>query len=473
MRSEPAQHDLTLAEAFSLDNAIAHQTGRASVEASLLGQPYPKSTAIQARLEAVIPGGAHTYAKGSDQFPEFFTSVMERGQGCNVWDADGNKFIEYGMGLRSVTLGHACPGVLAAIYKQLPLGVNFGRPSTIELTVAERLLELIPGAEMVKFGKNGSDATSGAVWLARAYTGRNKIAICASQPFFSVQEWFIGSTAIFGGIPQAIRDLTVGFEYNNIASLEALFAAHPGQIACVVLEAEREYPPAPGYLQAVRDLCTAKGALLIFDEIVAGFRYHIAGGQGLHGIVPDLAAFGKALGNGFSISALVGKREFMRLGDLTQQSHDRVFLLSTTYGAETHHLAAALAVMDIYTKNDVCAHLARQGTRLRTAVTKSIAEFQLEAQVPLMGRPECFFYGSRDENGHPSQEWRTLFLQETLRRGLIMPSMIVSYAHTDADIDETAEKVHEALYVYRRALDEGLGKYLHSRPIKSVYRTRN
>jgi glutamate-1-semialdehyde 2,1-aminomutase len=326
---------------------------------------------------------------------------------------------------------------------------------------------------MVKFGKNGSDATSGAVWLARAYTGRDKIAICGDQPFFSIHEWFIGTTAIDGGIPKTIQDLTVKFKYNNIESLQALFDQHPGEIACVVMEAEREVPPAPGFLQAVRDLCTRQGALLVFDEIVAGFRYSIAGGQGVHRIIPDLAAFGKALGNGFSISALVGKREFMRLGGLDHTDKDRVFLLSTTYGAEYHHLAAAIAVMDYYQEHDVCAQLKMQGARLRAQVKRSVEEFGLEAQVPIMGRDEAFFYGSRDAEGNPSQAFRTLFLQETVKRGLIMPSMIVNYSHTDADIDTTAERVHEALYIYRRAIDEGIEKYLVGRPVQSVYRKRN
>jgi glutamate-1-semialdehyde 2,1-aminomutase len=193
----------------------------------------------------------------------------------------------------------------------------------------------------------------------------------------------------------------------------------------------------------------------------------------VHGVVPDLAAFGKALGNGFSISALVGKREFMRLGGLDHTDKDRVFLLSTTYGAEYHHLAAAIAVMDYYQDHDVCAQLKQQGARLRSQVQKSVNEFNLQEQVPLMGRNEAFFFGSRDENGHMSQAYRTLFIQETLKRGLIMPSMIVNYSHTDADIDSTAARVHEALYIYRRALDEGIGKYLTGRPVQSVYRKRN
>ena len=436
-------------------------------------QDFTKSTALQERFHAAIPGGSHTYAKGDDQYPEWFTSYMVRGKGCHVWDVDGNEFIEYGMGLRSVTLGHAFQPVIDAIVKELPNGVNFGRPATIELEAAEKLLEMIPGMEMVKFGKNGSDATSAAIWLARAYTGRKLVAICGDQPFFSIHEWFIGTTTIDAGIPSDIKDLTVKFHYNDLASVQALFDQYPGQIACFVLEAEREVPPQPGFLQSLKNLVNKNGALLVYDEIVTGFRFCKHGAGFMHGVMPDLAAFGKAMGNGYSVSALVGKREFMRLGSLHHTDKDRVFLLSTTYGAEYHHLAAAMAVMDFYQNNDVVGRLYQQGARLRKQVEKSISEFHLENQVPIMGRDCSLFYGSRDENGNPSQVYRTLFLQEMVRRGIIAPSLIVSYSHSDEDIDRTAEAIHETLAIYRNAIDEGPEKYLIGRPVQSVYRKRN
>ena len=436
-------------------------------------QSFANGQALTDRYHAAIPGGNHTYSKGDDQFPEWFTSYMVRGQGCRLWDVDGNEFIEYGMGLRSVTLGHACPSVNAAIVKQLPLGVNFGRPATIELEAAEMLLGMVPGMEMVKFGKNGSDATTAAIWLARAYTGRDKIAICGDQPFFSIHEWFIGTTAIDGGIPKAIQEMTVKFLYNDLASVQALFDAHPRQIACFILEAERETPPLPGYLRSLKELVNRNGALLVYDEIVTGFRFHNGGAQTLHGVAPDLAAFGKALGNGYSISALMGSREVMRLGGLHHTDKDRVFLLSTTFGAEYHHLAAAMAVMQTYQRNDVVGHLHRMGARLRQGVQRTVNELGLQQQVPLIGKDCSLFYGSRDENGHPSQAYRTLFMQETIKRGLIMPSMIVSYSHNEADIDYTINAVSEALYIYRKAIDEGIGKYLIGRSIESVYRKRN
>ena len=267
-----------------------------------------KSHVLQPKAHALIPGGAHTYAKGDDQYPEQAPSFIARGKGCHVWDIDGNEFIEYGMGLRAVGLGHAFEPVLQAAYKQMQLGSNFTRPAKIEVDAAEALLEIVDGADMVKFAKNGSDVTTAAVKLARAYTGRDLIAICGDQPFFSTDDWFIGTTEMDAGIPEAVAKLTLKFRYNDLASLADLFDQHPGKIACVVMEAETATAPTPGYLTQVKHLCEQRGAVLIFDEMITGFRWHIGGAQKFHGVVPHLSTFGKAMGNGFAVSALAGER---------------------------------------------------------------------------------------------------------------------------------------------------------------------
>src|SRR5271156_5587002 len=363
---------------------------------------FPKSRKLQARSHAIIPGGAHTYAKGDDQFPEQAPGFIARGKGCHVWDIDGNEFIEYGMGLRAVTLGHVFDPVVEAAYKQMRLGVNFSRPAKIELDLAEAMLEIVDGAEMVKFAKNGSDVTTAAVKLARAYTGRNLIAICGDQPFFSTDDWFIGSTEMNAGIPQAVIDMTLKFPYNDLSRLRDLFEQHPGQIACVLLEAEAITPPAPGYLKAVKELCEKQGALLVFDEMITGFRWHLGGAQKFHGVVPHLSTFGKAMGNGFAIAALAGKREIMRLGGL---DHDqpRVFLLSTTHGAETPALAASLETLRIYREENVVEFLWKQGERLRAGVNQAIARHGIAAYFELAGRPCNLIYRTKDKEGEPSQ----------------------------------------------------------------------
>lgn len=397
---------------------------------------------------------------------------IARGKGCHVWDLDGNEFIEYGMGLRAVTLGHAFEPVVQAAYKQMQLGANFTRPAKIEIDAAEAFLEIINGADMVKFAKNGSDVTTAAVKLARAYTGRNLIAICGDQPFFSTDDWFIGTIEMNAGIPESVGKLTVKFRYNDLASLGELFDQHPGQIACVMMEAEAATPPFPGYLKQVKELCEQRGAVLIFDEMITGFRWHLGGAQKFHGVIPHLSTFGKAMGNGFAISALAGERQIMRLGGL---DHDqpRVFLLSTTHGAETHALAAAIETIRFYREHEVVEYLWRQGERLQTLVRKSVRENRLEGCFEVFGRPCNLVFGTRDQNRERSQPFRTLFMQELVRRGVIAPSFVVSFSHTDADIERTAEAVHEALVIYRKALDEGIEKYLEGRPVKPVNRKFN
>jgi glutamate-1-semialdehyde 2,1-aminomutase len=430
---------------------------------------FQRSLELRDRFHAVIPGGSHTYAKGDDQFPEKAAPYIVRGKGSHVWDVDGNEFIEYGMGLRAVTLGHAYQPVVDAASREMANGSNFVRPSPIELECAEELLGLVQGAEMVKFAKNGSDVTSAAIRLSRAYTGRDYVAICADHPFFSVDDWFIGTTPMTAGIPKSVRDLTLKFHYNDVPSVKSLFQQYPGQIACLIMEPEKDVPPRESFLHEVQRLCREQGTVFIFDEMINGFRWHNGGGQGYHNIVPDLSCFGKAIGNGFAVSALVGKRDLMKLGGI---SHDkeRVFLLSTTHGAERHSLAAALETMRVYKREPVIEHLWRQGERLAKGIEKSVQEHRLEGFVGTIGRPCCLVYTTRDAQNNPSQPLRTLFLQESIKRGILAPSFVVSYSHTDADIDQTVEVIHEVLFVYRKALEEGVEKYLAGRPVKPVFR---
>lgn len=435
------------------------------------GTRFDRSKELGCRAHELIPGGAHTYAKGDDQYPECAPGFIARGNGCHVWDLDGNEFIEYGMGLRSVTLGHAYPSVIDAAARQMQLGSNFVRPAPIEVECAERFLELVPTAEMVKFAKHGSDALDGAVRLARAYTGRDFIAICGDHPFFSTADWFIGTTAMPAGVPQWARSHTVKFLYNQLHTTEALFEQHPGQIACVVLEPARLEAPAAGYLEGLKALCAKNGALLIFDEMITGFRWHRSGAQHLYGVIPDLSTFGKAIANGFALSALAGRREIMQMGGY-DHDRERVFLLSTTHGAETHAMAAGIATMTAYRDEDVVGHLYRQGRRLRIGVAEAAAAAGVEKQVECLG-PDCaLVFTTRDRDGQPSQEFRALFLQELIRRGVLAPSFMVSYSHTDADIDHTIGAVRAALRVYRRAMDEGVARHLVGRAVKPVFRSR-
>ena len=427
----------------------------------------PRSDAANARLHSLVPGGAHTYAKGDDQYPEGLAPVISHGKGSHVWDVDGNEYVEYGSGLRAVSLGHAHPRVVEAVRAELDRGSNFVRPSIVELEAAEEFLRTVPTADMVKFAKNGSDVTTAAVKLARAVTGRPLVAICSDQPFFSIDDWFIGTTQMNAGIPQQLTDLTVGFPYGDLAATEELLRRHQDQIACLILEAG----PGPfDYLAGLRDLAHAYGALLIFDEMITGFRWSEAGAQGMYGVPPDLSTFGKALGNGFAVSALAGRRDLLERGGL-HDSRERVFLLSTTHGAETHSLAAAMAVMQTYREEGIIQRLHDLGDKLAAGVRDVAAAMGVGDHVVVRGRSSNLVFGTLDEEHKPSQEYRTLFMRELIRGGILGPSFVVSSALTDDDIDKTVHAVAQACVVYRKALDAGdPTPWLGGRSIKPVFR---
>ncbi|SDN56784.1 glutamate-1-semialdehyde 2,1-aminomutase [Allokutzneria albata] len=433
---------------------------------------FTRSARLQARLHDLVPGGAHTYARACDQYPEHMAPVLERGSGAHVWDVDGNRFVEYGMGLRSVTLGHGYEPVLAAVGEAIANGINFSRPTALELAAAEDFLAGVPGADMVKFAKNGSDATTAALRLARAATGRDKVAICADQPFFSVDDWFIGTAGMNAGIPRSTRELTVSFRYNDLASLRSLFEVHSGQIAAVFLEAATALrEPEPGFLEGVREICDREGAVLVFDEMITGFRWSAGGAQQVYGVRPDLSCWGKAMGNGFPISALAGKRELMELGGLRTDAA-RVFLLSTTHGPETASLAAFRAVVRAYRETDPIGVMERQGAVLADAVNDVSKELGTFPAVSVIGRPSCLVFTTADADGEPSQAFRTLFLQELLRHGVLGQSFVISAAHTEADVEHTVSAVRAALEVYRKALDAGsVEGLLDGRPVAPALRS--
>lgn len=433
---------------------------------------FSKSLELQQRMHDLVPGGCHTYAKGDDQFPVLSPGFINRGQGCYVWDADGNKYVEYGMGCRAVGLGHAFEPVVEAVRRELEFGTNFTRPAPIELHCAEEFLSLVRRADMVKFAKEGSTATSGAVKLARAVTGRKKVALCRDHPFFSIHDWFIGTTGIDSGIPQEIKDLSVTFRYNDPESVERLFEEHPDQIACVILEPSKYDEPEDNFLHRVQEICEQHGALFILDEMITGFRLYAGGAQDLYDITPDLSTFGKAMANGFSVSALAGKREYMEMGGLYHDK-DRVFLLSTTHGAETHALAAAIATIEVYKNSPVVERMAEQGEKLANGINNVVAQHELSDYVKIFGHPANMVFGTLDAERKSSQGFRTLLMQELIKNGVLGPSLVISYSHDDEAIQKTVSAFDNALHVYKKALREGYESYLVGRTTQTVYRRRN
>jgi glutamate-1-semialdehyde 2,1-aminomutase/spore coat polysaccharide biosynthesis protein SpsF len=414
------------------------------------------------RSRRVVPGCAQTFSKGPLSFVEGVSpSFVTRASGAKVWDVDGNEYIDYILGLGPVILGHAHAGVNRAIAEQLENGVAFSLPHTLEVELSELLCSLIPCAEMVRFGKNGSDATAGAVRLARAITGRDKVACCG---YHGWQDWYIGSTSRHKGVPQAVRDLTLSFPYNDLDALHALFRQHPGGIACVIMEPVTFDEPVPGYLAGVREICHSEGALLIFDEVITGFRLDLGGAQKYFGVTPDLACFGKAMANGMPLSAIAGRAGHMRM-------FEEVFF-SLTFGGEAASLAAGLATIRALQREDGISALWRAGSRLRAGTRALIERSNLSGKLDCAGLAPWTTLRCLNSSPEESLLLRSLFQQECLRRGILTHgNHMLSVAHEGALIDETLAAYAEVLAVLADAIASGgPARRLEGRPMQAVIR---
>ncbi len=420
----------------------------------------------------LIPGGAHTYSKGDDQFPANAPRYLERGEGVMVWDRDGNEYLDWSMALSAISLGYGVKPVIEAAIEQMWKGSNFIRPSHIETDLAQDLVDLIPSAEMVKFAKNGSTVTTAAVKLARAHTGRDMVALCGDHPFFSYDDWFIATTVCDSGIPESTKSLSLTFRYNDIGSVENLFRENPGKIACLILEPAAFEHPRDGFLAKLAALCRENGTVFILDEMVSGFRWHLNGAQTYYDVTPDLCTFGKGLGNGFSLAALCGRGEIMELGGL-YHDRKRVFLISTTHGAENHSLAAGRAVLKIYREEPVIETMWSAGGKLIEGLNQAAAAAGMGDNFKASGVPCRPIYLFTDGDGAVSMPLRTLFLQEMIRRGILIPYINPSFAHGDGHVARTVEAAAESLKICARALDDGWEKYLEGEAAKPVFRLYN
>jgi glutamate-1-semialdehyde 2,1-aminomutase len=264
----------------------------------------------------------------------------------------------------------------------------------------------------------------------------------------------------------------MSFRYNDPDSLQTLFDKHPDKIACVILEPEKDVPPKDNFLQKIRQLCTENDAVLVFDEMITGFRWALGGAQVVYDVKPDLSAFGKAIANGFALSALLGRKEIMDLGGI-KHDKERVFLLSTTHGAENHALAAAHETLGVYQSENVIEYLDTQGTSLKRELESLISEFGIADHIRIVGKPCCLTFATLDQHSRPSQAFRTLMLQELIRNGIIAPSLVISFSHSDNDIASTLEAFRNAIVVYGKALESGVENFLIGQSVKPVYRTHN
>lgn len=425
---------------------------------------YGNSEEMLARAQHTIPLGTQTFSKSKTQFP-FGVSPFyaTRAKGGRLWDIDGNEFIDFNNSLAAITLGYGDPDVTAAVSSQLSDGVIFTLPHPVEVEAAELVVDMVPSVEMVRFGKNGSDATAGAVRLARAFTGRDRVAVCG---YHGWQDWYIGSTARNLGVPQSTRDLTSVFQYNDINSLRTILAEYPGEFAAVMMEPMNVTWPAPGFLEDVAELTRSHGALLVYDEVVTGFRFANGGAQEYFGVTPDLTAMGKSIANGFPLSAVGGRADVMKL-------MEEIFF-SFTMGGETLSLAAAVATMKKIKARSVAAKLAESGTIVFDETRKLIEKHGISHFAQMSGHPSWNFLLLQDLPDTSSFEIKTLFMQECLARGILtLGSHNMSYAHTPEEISRLLEVYDEVFPLLRDAVaNRSIRQYLRCEPLQPLFKVR-
>ena len=425
---------------------------------------FKKSEKFLLRAEKVIPLGSQTFSKSKTTLPKGVSPFfVEKASGSKFFDIDGNEFLDFTNGLASITLGYKDPDVDKSVKEQLKNGVTFSLSHPLETELAEMLTKLIPCADMVRFAKNGSDATSAAVRLARAFTGREHIAVCG---YHGWHDWYIGSTTRDLGVTTEGKNLTHKFIYNDIDDLEHLLKSKKDQFAAVIMEPMNVSWPKKGYLEKVANLVRSHGALLIFDETITGFRFDLSGAQGYFNIIPDLATFGKGIANGFPLSVLAGKRKYMEL-------IERIFF-SGTFGGESISIAAAISVIKKYKKNNVISHLETQGKKIITGTKELIQKHNLSQYMNITGHPSWSFINFLPHSKSPPLVLKTLFLQEVFSRGVYtLGTHNISYAHSDNDVKKLLSCYDEVFPILFDALNKGdIYKYLRCEPLKPLFKIR-
>ncbi len=411
---------------------------------------FSKSNAFLKKVLEVIPLGSQTFSKSYLQYPQTLSPLfIKKGQGARVWDIDENVFVDLVNGLMSNVLGYNDEDVNNAITKQLNKGISFSLPTELEYELAYLLTTIIPCAEMVRFGKTGTDVTSAAVRLSRAYTKRDKILVCG---YHGWQDWYIGTTSRNAGVPKSVSQLTDKVAYNDLTSLEEFLKTET--YAAFILEPTNVHAPLPGYLESVRELTLKYNTILVFDEIVTGFHFALGGAQEYFNVVPDLACFGKGLGNGMPISAIVGKTQIMKL-------MDEIFF-SGTFGGETLSLAAGIAVIKKMQKEPVIKHLWDFGQALSDEVQLIINELDLHETIQLNGYAPWKILTFQDVEKTSASAIRTFFQKEMIQNGtLILASHNISYAMS-------AHEMREIINSYRNTLSNLKEKIIQNTVVSSL-----
>ncbi|MEO5601906.1 MAG: aminotransferase class III-fold pyridoxal phosphate-dependent enzyme [Cyclobacteriaceae bacterium] len=425
---------------------------------------YKKSEEYLTRALKTIPLGSQTFSKSKTQLPigvsPFFAA---KASGAMLWDVDGNRYIDFVNSLASITLGYNDPDVNKAVIEQLHNGTIYSLSHELEFLVAEKIVEMVPCAEMVRFGKNGSDATSGAIRLARAYTKKDHVLVCG---YHGWQDWYIGSTTRDLGVPSAVKSLTHKFFYNDILSLESKLKELKGNVAAIILEPVNVVPPTNNFLEQVKALAHQHGAVLIFDETITGFRYANGGAQEFFNVIPDLATFGKGLANGYPVSAIAGKADIMKL-------MEEIFF-SFTFGGETLSLAASFAVLNKLQREPVVAKLFSTGEELIQQLNRLIRHYNLEGIFSVSGYPVWSFLVIKDTPQYNAWEFKTLLQQEMFENGIFMiGTHNISYAHTTSHIKTLMDGYRLFFEKVKMVIEHNnLKDMLRCEPLKPLFKVR-
>ena len=426
-------------------------------------------------MSALIPGGSQTLSKQQGRFPGAYPRSLVYGRGVEVHGDEPAHtrrwYIDWIAGLGAISLGYHDRAIDAAVMEQVEDGPIFSLPNVaLEERVAQRLVDLIPCAESVRFVKTGSECTEAAIRVARAATGR-EIILCVRGQYHGWHSWHAATREECPGVPLAMKGLVRQFGYNDLASLDNLINGpsnvprydtfpHPRlatHIAAIILEPTLIEPPAPGFLEGVRERATKIGAVLIFDEMVTGFRWHAGGYQALCGVTPDLATFGKGMSNGYPQAALVGRADIMR----------HAMLVSGTFGGDCIGLAAADATLARYQQGGVCEHMWRIGQALMDGYNALAEKHGVptravgQAPHPVIRWNEQAAKDYSDDAGAyretTNRHRASLFFQETVKRGILLgpDGNNVMLAHADEDVATTLRACAEAMEIVRGAITAG------------------
>ncbi|AIU68116.1 aminotransferase class III-fold pyridoxal phosphate-dependent enzyme [Vibrio coralliilyticus] len=411
-----------------------------------MSQRYVASEKLLERALKAIPLGSQTFSKSMTQFPHGVSPYFaKKAKGAQIWDVDGNEYIDFINGLLSISIGYANDDINNAVKAQLENGVTFSLSHSLEVEVAEKLIDLVPCAEMVRFGKNGTDSTSAAIRLARAYTKKDIVLVCG---YHGWQDWYIGSTSRSLGVPEVTRSLTKVFKYNDLQSFDQLIHDYKDQIAAVIMEPMNVEFPQAGFLEHIREVTKNEDIVMVFDETITGCRFSPGGAQQLFNVTPDLATFGKGIGNGFPLSAVMGRKDIMVL-------MEDIFY-SGTFAGETSSLAAANVVLDKVKNDKVCDYIAELGEYLIANLKDLIDKQDLQKVVRVVGHPSWSFITFSDCENATSLEIKTLYMQEMFKHGILsFGSHNLSFSHTKEHIDALLKAYNEFFVLLKRSLGNG------------------